>query len=258
LLEFNMAHDSFTQQSPTSLKPFISNWARWVSANFVGGLIGWAIVAISILLTIGLSLTIFWLIVGTAVGIAQYHALSKQIAHVPATGMHNSRASIWIGSTILGVLLTFLIMWGVPFFLYSFFINDTELTERRGLFNVLSVVGGLLYGLIQGLLLRWPVKWVILWSLMCAFGWFVGVLIGQQLAQSILSWLKGYNFGLGEGILLGDWDALYIAIAGTLGTIIFGLITGPAIALLRWPKPAPSPLGTPGKPQTARNDPNWS
>jgi hypothetical protein len=249
-----MLHNPVTGRITASPKLFISIWGWWTFANVVGGLIGWVITAVSSLAIFGIAFIISWFVVGVCVGIAQYHVLSRHLSASPTNKITGIRSGSWIASTIIGVLLCFLVASEVPSLLYSL-SSDMEAGARKLLGYV---VGGLLYGVLQGLTLERTAKSVTIWGFVCALGWCLGAGISLLLAQSAVDWLIGYNYDVGSEFVLGPWDATYIVIAGTIGTTIFGLVTGPAIALLRWPKPAPSQPGTPGKPQTAQNDPNWS
>ncbi|HST05429.1 MAG TPA: hypothetical protein VLQ48_11950 [Chloroflexia bacterium] len=232
-----------------------ANWIRWVKANLIGGILGWIFIAVSMITTLGFSLFACWLIVGPCVAGAQYIVISEHINNFPLKKSASMGAGIWIMSATLGMLGVLICYYEIPGLLFHKMAKlyiELGLSKETITFIDTSLgfaSGGLLYGAIQGMTLRNP-RALAMWCALSTLGWGIGATLGTQTAQIVMNLLRGEQFQLAAGYVLGPFDALYFACAGITGTFIFGLITGVFISHL------PSqPAYTQDKSQTARNDP---
>jgi hypothetical protein len=240
-------------KSPSRIASGLSLWARWVVANLIGGFVGWGFAIIFASMTLSIGFTLSWIIIGGCLGFMQSYVLFKRerLFQLRVESWRTSETFLWIGSTVIGTLLSFISVVAIQFARPS-----QSVTADNSWRDILGfVIGGMLYGIAQWLVLRRFAKWFALWIVACALGWGIGAIVGLQIARAIVDLFTDPR-NTDDVILLGYLDLAGIMVAGTMGIIVFGMITGIFLNLVGLGSRSRS--DNPGTPQTAQSDPGSS
>jgi hypothetical protein len=195
----------------------IDLWMHWTLAHAIGGFIGWIASIVLAIGTLGIGLWLWpWpVIVAISVGVAEASLLAR----------HYRRwdSGKWAATTTVSSMIAFAI--GVSQsrgIVYS--------AEPRYLGTTIAgfALGGAVYGMMQWVFLLMKNKRAAMWPLVTSLGWGIGTFVGLQAGERIVVPLS--SCWECDRLFIGFDHLLYLCLAGTVGTFVFGAVTGVGLA----------------------------
>jgi hypothetical protein len=222
-------------------------WLHWVLASTIGGAIGWAIAGLIAFGTLSLGVIAIGAIAGISVGWAQGTVLEKHIVIRGTSGSKLDWVPEWTTITCFVGGLGWIVIGAVGNFLLI-----REITSREDILTSLLAygTGGAILGVGQALVLKRGFARAWWWVPITALGLYLAAAIGSWLGNLIFR-LFYPSYGVGSGVVMGPVDAFFLFCEGTMGTIVFSVVTGLALIwVLGSPLVAnPEPPDTPSQPQ---------
>jgi hypothetical protein len=200
-------HEMIDQRSLLAL------WFHWVIVTIVIGIVCWGVIAGMAFFTFGLGL----LGAGSALGLGVGWVQERILRHY-APYQDWSR---WVWYTILGATLCWLLAAILRFLLATL---DRNFINHPILPVIVFSIGGSIFGLLQYLPLK-NKRCTFQWVLANTIGWSLGAFLGLNIAEIIMPFQT-------ETIVFGPPHAIYVFVAGSVGTFVFGIITGMVLPCL--------------------------
>jgi hypothetical protein len=196
------------QRSVLYQEPGIREWLIWVFRVSLAGSTGSAIAACMALFSWGAGLLFFGTIIGFSLASAQSNLLSRFLP--------DRDWSKWVRYSIIGATL------GWALTIVMRFLVDRQVTFHP-LFSIIAfLVVGTLFGSAQWVTFR-QIANAHWWIIANCMGWSVGAYLGVNIAQVIAPFDT-------DTIIFGPYHAVYVLIAGIIGSVTFSIVTGSAIA----------------------------
>jgi hypothetical protein len=206
----------------------------------VAGIVGWFLLVVLALGSLGIAGFFTWLVVGGTVGLAQGSTLWWYVhgsssmdpdalvrpdwlwfrkTQAGETDYRVLYLAGWAFSCVLGFLL------GLIAFFTCLILGSgllTLLSSQVKSFGLFAVVG-LVYGLVQCMLLRVRFGGALMWIAVSALGWglggFVGDVLGHLVADVVFPAMDY------DGIIAGPKNYVLAFVQGSIGATIYGLVS---------------------------------